>query len=153
MGKSVNRWVGLGNIGKDPEIKSTSGGTLVANFSIATTDRRKDSAGNWQDQTEWTSLVAYGRTAEIVRDYVKKGSKLYVEGKLQTRSWEKDGQKRSTLKVVCDRVQFLGGGRNADSAEGAAMPQPSPRREAAPAPDEPLPEASGPTADEDNLPF
>ena len=109
MSKSVNRWVGLGNVGKDPEVKSTSGGTLVANFSIATTDRQKDSAGNWQDRTDWTNLVAYGRTAEIVRDYVKKGSKLYVEGKLQTRSWEKDGQKYYRIEVVVNDLSLLSG--------------------------------------------
>ena len=109
MGKSVNRWVGLGNVGKDPEVKSTSGGTLVANFSIATTDRQKDAAGNWQDHTDWTNLVAFGRTAEIVRDYVKKGSKLYVEGKLQTRSWEKDGQKHYRTEVIVNDLSLLSG--------------------------------------------
>ena len=109
MGKSVNRWVGLGNVGKDPEVKSISGGTLVANFSITTTDRQKDAAGNWQDHTDWTNLVAFGRTAEIVRDYVKKGSKLYVEGKLQTRSWEKDGQKHYRTAVIVNDLSLLSG--------------------------------------------
>ena len=125
MGKSVNRWVGLGNIGKDPEIKSTSGGTLVANFSIATTDRRKDSAGNWQDQTEWTSLVAYGRTAEIVRDYVKKGSKLYVEGKLQTRSWEKDGQKHYRTEVIVNDLSLLSGRDDENKVSSAKVSEPT----------------------------
>ena len=125
MSKSVNRWVGLGNIGKDPEIKSTSGGTLVANFSIATTDRRKDSAGNWQDQTEWTNLVALGRTAEIVRDYVKKGSKLYVEGKLQTRSWEKDGQKHYRTEVLVNDLSLLSGRDEENKASTSRVVEPT----------------------------
>ena len=82
MGKSVNKVILLGHVGKDPEIRTTNGGTLVANLSLATTDRYKDSQGEWQDRTEWHNLAAYARGAEILRDYVKKGSKLYIEGKL-----------------------------------------------------------------------
>jgi len=78
MAKSVNKVILLGNVGKDPEIRATASGTPVASFSIATSDRFKDQAGNWQDRTEWHNLVAFQRTAEIVRDYVKKGSKLYI---------------------------------------------------------------------------
>ena len=88
MAKSVNKVILLGNVGKDPEIRATGGGTMVANFTLATSDRQKDAQGNWQDRTEWHNLVAFTRLAEIVRDYVKKGSKLYVEGKIQTRSWD-----------------------------------------------------------------
>ena len=84
MAKSVNKVILLGNVGKDPEIKATASGTVVATFSIATSERFKDKTGNWQDRTEWHNLVAYQRTAEIIRDYVKKGNKLYVEGRLQT---------------------------------------------------------------------
>ena len=80
MARTVNKVTLLGNVGKDPEIRSTPGGTMVAAFGLATTDRQKDAQGNWQDRTEWHSLVAFTRTAEIVRDYVKKGSKLYIEG-------------------------------------------------------------------------
>ena len=96
MAKSVNKVILLGNVGKDPEIRSTPSGTMVASFGLATSDRYQDPQGNWQDRTEWHNLVAFKRTAEIVRDYVKKGSKLYVEGKLQTRSWDdkETGQKR-----------------------------------------------------------
>ena len=85
MAKGVNKVILLGNVGKDPEIRSTAGGTMVATFSLATADRQKDQQGNWQDKTEWHNLVAYGRTAEIIRDYVKKGKELFIEGKLQTR--------------------------------------------------------------------
>jgi single-strand DNA-binding protein len=95
MPKSVNRTFLLGNVGKDPQINSTPGG-IAANLSLATTEREKDQQGNWRDRTEWHNLVAYGRTAEIVRDYVSKGSQLFIQGKIQTRSWDdkQSGQKR-----------------------------------------------------------
>lgn len=88
MSKTVNKVLLLGNVGKDPEIASTNGGTLVAKLSLATSERFKDKQGEWQDRAEWHNLVAYARTAEILRDYVRKGSKLYVEGRLMTRSWD-----------------------------------------------------------------
>ena len=96
MAKSVNKVTLLGNLGKDPEIKFLPSGQAVANFSIATTDRYKDKAGEWQDRTEWHNVVAYARTAEIVRDYVKKGTQLFIEGKIQTRAWDdkESGQKK-----------------------------------------------------------
>ena len=107
--KSVNKVILLGNVGRDPEIRSTGGGTTVANFSVACSERRKDASGNWQDAVEWVSLVAFGRTAEIVRDYVKKGSRLYVEGKLQTRSWEKDGERKYKTDVLVNELVLLDG--------------------------------------------
>ena len=88
MAKSVNRTFLLGHVGKNPEVGTTPGGTLTVNFSLATTDREKDRQGNWSDRTEWHNLVAYGRTAEIVRDYVSKGTQLFIQGKIQTRSWD-----------------------------------------------------------------
>lgn len=88
MSKSVNKVILLGNLGKDAEVKALQSGTAVANFSLATTERYKDTRGEWQDKTESHNLVAYGRTAEIIRDYTEKGSKLYIEGKLSTRSWD-----------------------------------------------------------------
>jgi single-strand DNA-binding protein len=111
MAKSVNKVILLGNLGKDPEIKFLPSGQAVANFSIATTDRYKDKAGEWQDRTEWHNVVAYARTAEIVRDYVKKGNKLYVEGRLTTRSWDdKDtGKKVYRTEVVVNDLVLIGG--------------------------------------------
>jgi single-strand DNA-binding protein len=88
MAKSVNKVILLGNVGKDPEIRSTGGGTMVASFSLATSSRSKDTQGNWQDKTEWHNIVAYDKLAEIIRDYVKKGHKLFVEGRLTTRNWD-----------------------------------------------------------------
>jgi single-strand DNA-binding protein len=111
MAKSVNKVILLGNVGKDPEIRSTASGAIVANFTLATSDRFQDGQGNWQDRTEWHNLVAFKRTAEIVRDYVKKGSKLYIEGKLQTRSWDdkESGQKRYKTEIVVFDLSLLSG--------------------------------------------
>lgn len=111
MAKSVNKVILLGNVGKDPEIRSTPGGTMVANFTLATSDRQKDPQGNWQDRTEWHNLVAFGRTAEIIRDYVKKGSKLFVEGRIQTRSWDdkESGQKRYRTEIIINDLSLLSG--------------------------------------------
>ena len=111
MAKSVNKVFLLGNVGKDPEIRSTPSGTMVANFTLATSDRTQDPQGNWQDRTEWHNLVAFKRTAEIVRDYVKKGSKLFIEGKIQTRSWEdKDTKaKRYRTEIIVNDLSLLSG--------------------------------------------
>jgi single-strand DNA-binding protein len=111
MARSVNKIILLGNVGKDPEIRATGGGMMVANFSLATTDRAKDASGNWTDKTEWHNLVAFQRTAEIVRDYVKKGSKLYVEGKIQTRSWDdkNSGEKKYRTEVLVNELVLLSG--------------------------------------------
>ena len=129
MGKSVNKVILLGNVGKDPEIRSTAGGTMVANLTLATSDRQKDAQGNWQDRTEWHNLVAFTRTAEIVRDYVKKGSKLYIEGKIQTRSWDdkESGQKRYRTEIIVNELVLLssreegsGGGQGGYSKAGSS---------------------------------
>jgi single-strand DNA-binding protein len=111
MAKSVNKVTLLGNVGKDPEFRATAGGTTVANFSLATTDRTKDQTGNWTDRTEWHNLVAFQRTAEIVRDYVKKGSKLYIEGKIQTRSWDDktSGEKKYRTEILINELVLLSG--------------------------------------------
>ena len=111
MAKGVNKALLLGHVGKDPEIRSTAGGTIVANFSFATSDRQKDNQGNWIDKTEWHNLVAFNRTAEIVRDYVKKGTQLFVIGKIQTRSWDdkESGQKKYRTEVLVNELSLVGG--------------------------------------------
>jgi single-strand DNA-binding protein len=111
MSKGINKSFLLGNVGKDPEIRSTTGGSLVASFSLATADRQKDGQGNWQDKTEWHNLVAFNRTAEIVRDYVKKGTQLFIEGKIQTRSWDdrETGQKKYRTEIFVYDLTLLGG--------------------------------------------
>jgi single-strand DNA-binding protein len=129
MARSVNKATLIGNVGKDPEIRTTPSGTMVATFGLATSDRFQDAQGNWQDRTEWHNLVAFKRTAEIVRDYVKKGSKLYIEGKIQTRSWEdkETKQKRNRTEILVNDLVLLsareegsGGGRPASSGSSAA---------------------------------
>ena len=111
MAKGVNKVILLGNVGKDPEIRSTPGGTTVASFSLATADRQKDQTGNWVDKTEWHNLVAFNRTAEIVRDYVKKGTQLFIEGKIQTRSWDdkNSGEKKYRTEVLVNDLVLLSG--------------------------------------------
>jgi single-strand DNA-binding protein len=111
MAKGVNKVFLLGNVGKDPEIRTTAGGMTVASFSLATADRAKDAQGNWADKTEWHNLVCFQRTAEIVRDYVKKGSQLFVEGKIQTRSWDDktSGEKKYKTEILVNELSLLGG--------------------------------------------
>jgi single-strand DNA-binding protein len=112
MAKTINKVTLLGNLGKDPEVKFLPSGQAVANFSIATTDRIKDKATNdWSERTEWHNITAYGRTAEIVRDYVKKGNKLYIEGRLTTRSWDdkETGKKVYRTEIVVNDLVLLSG--------------------------------------------
>ena len=134
MAKSVNKVILLGNVGKDPEIKALPSGQPVANFSIATSDRYKDQQGNFQDRTEWHNITAYGKLAEIVRDYVKKGNKLYIEGRLTTRSWDdKDTQKKvyrteivvADLSLLSGRDDQGGGGGNYQQRSAAPASTPS----------------------------
>ncbi|MCU1249835.1 MAG: single-strand binding protein [Edaphobacter sp.] len=111
MAKGVNKVFLLGNVGKDPEIRSTAGGMTVASFSLATADRQKDAQGNWADKTEWHNIVCFQRTAEVVRDYVKKGTQLLIEGKIQTRSWDDktSGEKKYKTEILCNELTLLGG--------------------------------------------
>jgi len=120
MAKSVNKVILLGNVGKDPEIRSSANGVIVANFTLATSDRFQDAQGNWQDRTEWHNLVAFKRTAEVVRDYVKKGSKLYIEGKIQTRSWDdkESGAKRYRTEIIVNDLSLLSGRDEGSGAGG-----------------------------------
>ncbi len=124
MAKGVNKVLLLGNVGKDPEMRATAGGTQVASFTLATADRAKDAQGNWADKTEWHNLVAFNRTAEIVRDYVKKGTQLYIEGKLQTRSWDdkESGQKKYRTEILVNELTLLGksGGDGASGGSSSA---------------------------------
>jgi single-strand DNA-binding protein len=120
MAKSVNKVILLGNIGKDPEVKFLPSGSAVATFSIATSERFKDKGGEWQDRTEWHNLVAFGKVAEIIRDYVKKGAKLYVEGSLRTQSWDDktSGQKRYKTEIVVNDLSLLSGRGEGESGGG-----------------------------------
>jgi single-strand DNA-binding protein len=110
MPKSVNKVILVGNVGKDPEVRYSQSGTPVANFSLATNERFKDRNNEWQDRTEWHSIVAWQRLAEIVGEYVAKGSRLYVEGKLQTTSWEdrQSGERKYRTEIVAHELLLLG---------------------------------------------
>ncbi len=122
MAKGVNKVFLLGNVGKDPEIRATGGGTAVASFGLATAERTKDQQGNWVDKTEWHNIVAYGRTAEIVRDYVKKGKELFIEGRIQTRTWDdkESGQKKFRTEIIVNEMTLLGGAGGASRSEGSS---------------------------------
>jgi len=111
MAKSVNKVILVGHLGKDPEVKYTPSGTPVAKFSLATNERFKDKDGNWQDRTEWHNIVAWQRTAEIVGEYLKKGSQVYIEGRLKTDSWDdkETGQKKYRTEIVVNDLVLLGG--------------------------------------------
>jgi single-strand DNA-binding protein len=121
MAKSVNKVILLGNVGKDPEVKFLPSGSAVANFSIATTERFKDKGGEWQDKTEWHNLAAYGKLAEIIRDYVKKGAKLYVEGRLTTRSWDdkESGKKVYRTEIIVGDISLLSGRGEGEGGGGS----------------------------------
>jgi single-strand DNA-binding protein len=112
---TVNKVILVGNLGKDAEIRNTGGGTVIANLRLATTDRRKAQDGSWQDHTEWHSVVAFGKTAEVMEKWGKKGKMLYIEGRLQTREYnDKDGNKRWSTEVVANEIRMLGGAPRGD---------------------------------------
>jgi single-strand DNA-binding protein len=145
MSKGINKASLLGHLGKDPEIRATQGGTIIATFSLATSDRRKDQHGDWQDTTEWHNLVAFNRTAEICRDYLSKGSQVYVEGKIQTRSWEDDatGVKKYRTEILVNELIMLGGAKDGENGRQSAHAQ---ERSV-------TPNAHGVDIDDDDIPF
>jgi single-strand DNA-binding protein len=110
-GKSVNKVILIGNLGKDPEVKYTPSGTPVAKLALATNERYKDKDGQWKDRTEWHNVVLWQRLAEIAGEYLKKGGKVYIEGRLQTRSWDdkQTNQKKYMTEVVANDLVLLGG--------------------------------------------
>lgn len=120
MAKGVNKVILLGNVGKDPEIRATQGGMTIASFSLATADRQKDQSGQYVDRTEWHNMVAFQRTAEVVRDYVKKGTQVMIEGKIQTRSWDdkESGQKKFRTEILINDLTLLGGGQGKENGNG-----------------------------------
>lgn len=128
----MNKVILIGNLGKDPEVRSVAGGKSVANFSIATTEKYKDKGGETITNTEWHNIVAWSPLAELCDKYLKKGSKIALDGKIQTRSWDdKDGQKKYTTEIVMKNMEFLGG------KESSGQPQESRKaQEAVPVDDE-----------------
>lgn len=125
MARGVNRVILVGNLGGDPEGRYLPNGTLVASLSLATAEAWKDkNTGENQERTEWHRVVIYGRAAEVAREYLRKGSQMYVEGKLRTRKWQdQQGQARYTTEVVCDEFQMLSGRRQEDRGIDQLPPQ------------------------------
>jgi single-strand DNA-binding protein len=106
---SVNKAILVGHLGRDPEMRYAPSGDAVANFSIATTESWKDKQGVKQEKTEWHRISMFGKQAEIAGEYLKKGSSVYIEGRIQTRTWQdKEGNERQTTEIVADRMQMLG---------------------------------------------
>ena len=115
---SVNKVILVGNLGRDPEVRFMPNGEAVCNFSIATTENWKDKSGVKQEKTEWHNIVMYRKLAEIAGEYLKKGRPVYIEGRLQTRKWEKDGVTRYTTEIIGDNMQMLGS--KSDAGGGAS---------------------------------
>jgi single-strand DNA-binding protein len=159
-GKSVNKVILIGNLGKDPEVKYTPSGTPVAKLALATNERYKDKDGQWQDRTEWHNVVLWQRLAEIAGEYLKKGGKVYIEGRLQTRSWDdkQTNQKKYMTEVVANDLVLLGGrgegaggGEDSGGRSRSAAAAGNNFDQRAPEP-EPAAAASTPISDED-IPF
>jgi len=128
MASSVNKVIAIGNLGKDPEVRYATSGDAVASWSIACTEKWKNKAGEPQETTEWIRCVAFGRTAEVAGEYLHKGDACYIEGRLKTRSYEKDGVTKYVTEVHVDRLQLLGSKKSSESTERVAS-KPAPKQE------------------------
>jgi single-strand DNA-binding protein len=155
---SVNKVILVGRLGRDPETRFTSGGQAVANFSLATDESYKDRNGERQKRTEWHKIVVWGKQAEIAQQYLKKGSLVFIEGRIQSREWQdKEGQKRTSFEIVATNFRMLGGrpegmaaGAGASAAAGASrtedFDQPGPS-------EEPVGGGPGPEISDEDIPF
>ncbi|GFO67497.1 single-stranded DNA-binding protein [Geomonas limicola] len=121
---SLNKVMLIGNLGKDPEVRYTAGGTAVASFSLATSERMKNKNGEWEEKTEWHNITLWSRLAEIAGEYLSKGKTVYIEGRLQTRKWQdKDGKDRYTTEIVGEKMQMLSGRGEGGAPAGGGRPQ------------------------------
>jgi len=163
MARGINKVILVGNLGKDPEVKYMPSGGAVANITVATSDTWKDKqSGESQERTEWHRVVLFGRLGEIAGEYLRKGAKVYIEGRLQTRKWQdKAGVERYTTEIVASEMQMLdgrgAGGQHqsgADEDPGMGMPSASSSpRPASGAPARPAPMATPPPDFDDDIPF
>ena len=157
---SVNKVILIGNLGADPETRYLPSGDAVTNIRIATTEKWKDKGGEQQEHTEWHRIAFFGKTAEIAGEYLKKGSPVYVEGRIRTRKWQdKEGQDRYSTEIVADRMQLLGsrgggGGDKGNEPMGAREPR-EPAAATAAAGGKPAPKKGGGGFDQmdDDIPF
>lgn len=123
----VNKVIIVGRLGQDPDVRYTTGGQAVANYTVATSETFNDKSGQKQERTEWHRIVVWGRLAELCRDYLKKGKQVYIEGRLQTRNYDdKNGVKKYITEIVANTVQFLGSATAADKEERAAASSSAP---------------------------
>lgn len=158
---SLNKVLLLGNLGADPDVRYTEGGTAIATLSLATNRRYRNRDNELVSETEWHRVVLFGRTAELAKDYLRKGRSVFIEGRLRTRKWtDQNGQDRWTTEIVCDNMQFVGTGNDqsggnggnfaggADGFESAPRPRPAaaPRQSAPAAPAAPAQPAASPAA-------
>ena len=151
MARGVNKVILVGNLGKDPEVRYMPNGNAVANITLATTESWKDKqSGEQQEKTEWHRIVMFRRLGEIAGEYLKKGSQVYIEGKLQTRKWQDNsGNDRYTTEIVANEMQMLGGRGGGGSADFSSDSAPA---QAAPAQSAPAPAAAAGDFDDD-IPF
>ena len=156
MAKGINKAILVGNLGQDPEVRYTSNGTAVANLRVATSETWKDKqSGEQRENTEWHSVVLFGKTAEIAGQYLKKGRQVYLEGKLQTRKWQdKSGADRYTTEIVCNDMQMLGGNGGGSDRDGGGQNQGN-QRPAGSTANQPAnaPAPAGSGFDDDDIPF
>ena len=156
---TVNKVILIGNLGQDPELRSTGSGTPVLNLRIATSERVRDGQGGWKDQTEWHNVVVFGRTAENVARFKKKGESVYIEGRLQTRKWQdRNGADRWSTEVVANQVRFIGGrqssGGSAYDGGGGGYSRPTPQVTPQPAAQAvPTPAPDVPPYENEDIPF
>jgi single-strand DNA-binding protein len=159
---SVNKVILVGRLGRDPETRYTGGGQAVANFSVATDESYKDKNGERQKRTEWHKIVVWGKQAEIAQQYLKKGSLIFIEGRIQSREWQdKEGQKRTSFEIVASNFRMLGGRSEGAAAAGAGAGARSGggddfETHATPAEDSyggSAPSASGPEISDEDIPF
>ena len=160
---SYNRVILVGNLTRDVELRYTQSGLAVTDIGLAINDRRKNQAGDWVEEATFVDVTFWGRTAEVAGEYLSKGSSVLIEGRLKLDTWETDGQKRSKLHVVCERMQMLGGKQGGSSGGGHSPSQQPNRQAAAPAHDNSAPPSGnqgppsgnqGPTGPpEDEIPF
>lgn len=159
MARGVNKVMLIGNVGGDPETRHLPNGNAVTNLTLATTDSWKDKqSGQIQERTEWHRVVLFGKVAEIAGEYVRKGSQIYIEGRLQTREWEKDGVKRYTTEVVVDMngtLQLLGGRGGNDNGGGDRQSAPRQQQTSRPASQPTQAQQPAPDYDsfDDDIPF
>lgn len=149
MAKSLNKVLLIGNLGKDPELRYTTSGVAVATFSLATSESWKDQDGNAQEKTEWHNIVAWRKLAEICGEWLKKGKKVYIEGRIQTRNYDdkNTGQKRYITEIVADNLIMLDGGGGARTTAATENSGPSYQQAGSDAP------AAATAAQEEDLPF